>query len=108
MLAPWKKSYDKPREHIKKQGHYFADKGLYSQSYGFSSSYVWAWALDHKEGWAPENWYFRIVVLEKTLESPLDDKKIKPVNPKGSQPWIFIRRTDAEDETQYFVHELTH
>ena len=108
MLAPWKKSYDKPREHIKKQGHYFADKGLYSQSYGFSSSYVWAWALDHKEGWAPENWYFRIVVLEKTLESPLDDKKIKPVNPKGSQPWIFIRRTDAEGETQYFVHELTH
>ena len=98
MLAPWKKSYDKPREHIKKQGHYFADKGLYGQSYGFSNSYVWMWALDHKEGWAPENWYFWNVVLEKTLKSPLNNKEIKPVNPKGNQSWIFIGKTDAEAE----------
>ena len=76
--------------------HYIADKGLYSQSYGFSSSQVWMWKLDHKEGWAPKNWCFQTVVLEKTLESPLDSKEIKPVNPKGYQPWIFIGRTDAK------------
>ena len=67
LLAPWKKSYDKPREHIKKQRHHFADKGLSSQSYGFSSSHIQMWELDHKEGWAPKNWCFQIVVLEKTL-----------------------------------------
>ena len=77
----------------------FADKGLYSQTYGFSSSHVWMWELDHKEGWALKNWCFRIMVLEKTLESPLDCKEIKPVNPKGNQSWIFIGRTDAEAET---------
>ena len=66
-LAPWKKSYDKPRQHIKKQRHYFASKGPYSQSYGFSSSYVWMWGLDHKEGWALKGWCFWTVVLEKTL-----------------------------------------
>ena len=71
-------------------------KGLYSQSYGFSSSYVWIWELDHKEGWELTNWCFQIVVLEKTLKSPLDCKDIKPVNPKGNQPWIFFGRTDAE------------
>ena len=76
----------------------FANKGLSSQSYGFFSSHVWMWELDHKEGWALKNWCFRIVVLEKTPESPLDSKKIKPVNPKGKQPWIFIGRTDAEAE----------
>ena len=70
----------------------------YSQVYGFSSSHVWIWELDHKEGWAPKNWYFWIVVLEKTLESPLDSKEIKPVNPKGNQPWTFIGRTNAEAE----------
>ena len=95
MLAPWKNSYDKPRQHIKKQRHYFANKSPYSQSYSFSNSCVWMWELDHKEGWAPKNWSFWTVVLEKTLESPLDCK-IKPVNPKGNQPWIFIGRTDAE------------
>ena len=84
------------RQHIKKQRHYFADKGLSSQSYGFTSSHVWMWELDHKEGWAPKNWCFPTVVLEKTLESPLNNKEIKPVNPKGNQPWIFIGRVDAE------------
>ena len=73
-----------------------AYKGLYSQSYGFSSCHTWTWELDHKEGWAPENWCFWTLVLEKTIESPLDCKEIKPVSPKGSQPWIFIGRTDAE------------
>ena len=88
--------YDQPRQHIKKQRHYFADKGPHSQSYGFSSSHVWMWELDHKENWAPKNWCFWTVVLEKTLESPLDCKEIQPVNPKGNQPWIFTERTDAE------------
>ena len=96
MLAPWKKSYDKPRQHITKQRQYFANASLYSQFYGFSSSHVWMWELEHKEGWVPENLYFQIVVLEKILESPLDSKKIKP---KGNQPWIFIGRIDAEAET---------
>ena len=84
-LAPWKKSYDKPRQHIKKQRHHFANRNLSSQSYDFSSSQVWMWELDHKEGWALKNWCFWTVVLEKTLESPLDCKEIKPVDPKGSQ-----------------------
>ena len=77
---------------------HFVDKGLSSQSYGFSSSHVRMSELDHKEGWAPKNWRFWIEVLEKTLESPLDCKEIKPVNTTGNQPWIFIRRTDAESE----------
>ena len=98
-LAPWKKSYDQPRQHIKKQRYYFANKDLYSQSYGFSSSQVWMWELDHKESWALKNWCFWIVVLEKTLESPWDCKEIKLVNPKGNQSWIFIGRTDVEAET---------
>ena len=97
MLAPWKESYDQPRQHIKKQKHYFANKGSSSQSYGFCSSHVWIWELDHKEGWSPKNWCFWTVVLEKTLESPLDSK-IKPVNLKGNQPWIFIGSTYAEAE----------
>ena len=99
MLAPWKKSYGQPRQHIKKQRHYFADKGPYSQSYGFSSSHVWMWDLNDKESWAPKNWCFWTVVLEKTLESPLDCKEIKPVYSKGDQSWIFIGRTDAKAET---------
>ena len=93
MITPWN---DKPREHIKKQRHHFADKGLYSQSYGFSSSHVWIWELDHKESWAPKNWCFWITVLEKTLVSPWDSNEIKPVNPKGNQPWTFIGKTEAE------------
>ena len=96
MLTPWKKSYDQPRQHIKKQRHYFTNKGPSSQSYGFSSSHVWMWESDHKESWVLKNWCFQIVVLEKTLESPLDCKEIKPVNSKGNQSWIFIGRTDAE------------
>ena len=80
------------------QRYYFAVKGPYSQSCVFSSSRVWMWELDHKESWAPKNWRFRTVVLEKTLENPLDSKEIKSVNPKGSQPWIFIGRTDVEAE----------
>ena len=96
--APWNKSSDQPRQHIKKHRHYFADKGPSSQSYGFSSSRVWMWELDHKEGWEPKNWCFRTVVLEKTLEHPLDSKEIKPVNPKWNQSWIFTGRTDAEAE----------
>ena len=83
---------------IEKQRHYFANKGQSSQSYGFSSSHVWMGELDHKESWEPKNWSFQIVALEKTLESPLDSKEIKSVNPKGKQPWILIGRTDAEPE----------
>ena len=97
MLAPWKKSYDKPRQYIKNQRHHFAYKGPCSQSCDLSSSHVWMWELDHKEGWALKNRCFHIVELEKTLQSPLDSK-IKPVNPEGNQSWIFIGRTDAEIE----------
>ena len=82
MLAPWKESYDQPRQHIKKQRHYFANKVLSSQGYGFSSGHVWMWELDYKESWAPKNWCFWTVVLEKTLESLLDCKEIQPVHPK--------------------------
>ena len=78
--------------------HHFANKGLYSQSYSFSSGHVWMWELGHKEGWVPKNWCFWTMLLEKTLESPLDRKEIKPVNPKGYQLWIFTGRTDAEAE----------
>ena len=91
-----KKSYDKPRQCIKKQRHYFADKGPSSQRYGFTSSHVWIWELDHKEDWVPKNWCFQTVVLEKILERTLDCKEIQPVHPKGNQPWIFSGRTDAE------------
>ena len=96
-LALWKKCSDKPRQHIKKQRHHFAGKSLRSQSYGFSSCHVWMWELDYKEGWALKNRCFR-TALEKTLESPLDSKEIKRVNPEGNQLWIFIGRTDAEAE----------
>ena len=99
MLAPWKKSYDQPRQHIKKQRHYFVNKGLSSQGYGFSRCHVWMWELDYKESWVQKNWYFWTVVLEKTLESPSDCKEIQPVTPKGDQSWVFIGRTDAEAET---------
>ena len=99
MLARWKKSYDQPWQHIKKQSHYFANKVLSSQSYGFSINHVWMLELDHKESWALKNWCFWTGVLEKTLQSPLDSKEIQPVNPKGNQSWIFMERTDAEAET---------
>ena len=87
------------RWHIKKQRHYFANKHPSSQSFGFSSRHVWMWELDYKESWALKNWYLWTVVLEKTLESPLDCKEIQPVHPKGNQPWIFTGRTDVEAET---------
>ena len=99
MLAPWKKSYDKPRQHIKKQRHYFADKCPSSQSYDFSSSHIRMWELDHKQSWTLNYWCFWTVVLEKILESPLDCKVIQPVNPRGNRSWIFIGRTDVEAET---------
>ena len=99
MLAPWKKSYDQPRQHIKMQRHYFVNKGLSSQSSDFSSSHVWMWELEYKESRAPKNWCFWTVVLEKTLESPLDCKEIQPVTPKGNQSWMFIRSTNVEAET---------
>ena len=108
MLAPWKKSYDKPRQGIKTQRHHSANNSLYSQSYGLSNSHVCMWELDHKEGWTLKNWCF-CNVLEKTLESPLESKGIKVVNLKGIQPWIFIQRTDAEAEAPILWREgLTH
>ena len=99
MLASWKKSYEQPRQHVKKQRHYFAKKDLSSQGYGFSNSHVWIWELDCKESWVQKNWCFWTVVLEKTLESLLDCKGIQPVHPKGDQSWLFIGRTDVEAET---------
>ena len=99
MLAPWKESYSQSRQHIKKQRHYFANKGPSSQSYGFSNDHVWMWKLDYKESWVPKNWCLWIVVLEKTLESPLDCKKIQLIHSKGNQSWIFIGRTHDEAET---------
>ena len=95
----WKESYDQPRKHIKKQRHCFANKGLSSQGYCFSSSHVWMWELDYKKSWALKNWCFWTVVLAKTLESPLDCKEIQPVHPKGDQSSLFIGRTDAEAKT---------
>ena len=97
--TPWKESYDQPRKHIKKQRHYFVNKGPSSQGYGFSSGHVWMGELDNKKSWALKNWCFWTVVLEKTLESPLDCKEIQPFHPKGDQFWVFIGRTDVEAET---------
>ena len=97
-ILSWKKNYDKPRQHIEKQRCHFADKGLSSQSYGFSSYHVRMWDVGYKEAWAPKNWCFWTVMLEKILESPLGSKEIKQVNPKGNQPWISSGRTDAEAE----------
>ena len=99
MLTPWKESYGQPRQHIKKQRHYFANKGPCSQGCGFSSSHIWVWELDYKESWEPKNWCFWAMMLEKTLESPLDFEEIQPVHPKGDQSWVFIGRTDVEAET---------
>ena len=100
--------HSKPRQHIEKQRHYFANKGPSSQGYGFSSGHVWMWELDCEEGWAPKTWCFWTVVLEKTLESPLDCKELQQVHPTGGdQCWVFIGRIDAEAETlklQYFGH----
>ena len=113
MLAPWRKSYDQPRQHLKTQRYCFANKSLSSQSYGFTSSNIWMWELDYKESWVPKNWYFWTVVLEKTLEGPFDCKDIQPVHPKGDQSWVFIGRIDAEAEIPIpdlatWCEELTH
>ena len=99
MYASWKKSYDKSSQCVKKQRYHLLTSHPYSQSYGFSSSRVWTWELDYKESWTLKNWCFWTVVLEKTLENPLDCKEINPVNPKGNQSWIFIGGTGAEAET---------
>ena len=97
--TPWEESYDQPRQHIKKQIHYFANKGPSSQSFAFSNSHVGMWELGYKESWVLKNWCFWAVVLEKTLESHLYCKEIQPVHPIGNQSWIFIGRTDAEADT---------
>ena len=99
MHSPWKETYDKSSQCIKKQRHHFANKNPYNQSCDFSSCHVWLWDLDHKESWVPKNWNFS-VVLEKTFESLLNNKDIKTVNPKENQPWIFIGKTGAEAEAQ--------
>ena len=99
MLTPWKKSYDYPRQHIKKQRHYFANKGFCLVKAMVFPVVIYGCELDNKESWALKNWYFWTVVLEKTLESPLDCKEIQPVYPKGNQSWIFFGRTDVEAET---------
>ena len=99
-LAPWKKSYEQPRQHIKSRDITLpTNVRLVKATVGFSSSRIWMWEVDYKESWAPKNWSFQILVLEKTLESPLDCKEIKPVSPKVNQPWIFIGKADAEAET---------
>ena len=100
-FASWKESYDKPRPHIRKQRYYFTDEGPSSQSYYFSSSHVWMWELDYKESWALKNWWFWTVVLEKTLESPLDYKKIQSVHLKGNQSWILIQGLMLKLKLQY-------
>ena len=92
MIAYWQESYDKPGQYVKKERHHFADQGPYS----LSTSHIWLWKVDHKEGRAPKNWCFWTVVLEKTLESPLDSRQIKPDNLKGNQPWILTGWTDAQ------------
>ena len=95
---------DKPRQHIKKQRHYFGSKGPSSQSYGFSSSHVWMWELDYKESWMQKNWGFWTVVLEKTLESPLDCKEIKAVNPEEISPEYSLKGLMLKLKLQYFGH----
>ena len=99
MLTPWEESYDQLRKHTKKQTYYFANKGPYRQDYGFSIGHVWMWELDYKECWVLKNWCFWTIVLEMTLESPLDCKEIQPIHPKGDQSWVFIGRIDVEAET---------
>ena len=102
QLLLGRKAVRKWRQCVKKQGHHFANKGLHSQGYGLSGSHAWMRELDHKEGRVPKNWCLRTVVLEKIPQSPLDSKEIKPVNLKGSQPWILVERTDAEAESPVF------
>ena len=102
MIASWQESYDRPRQCVEKQRHYSVDKGPYNQGYGLPSGDVWLWDLNPKKGRMPKIWCHWTVVLEKTPESPLDSKEIKPVNLKGNQPWILVGRTDAEAEGPVF------
>ena len=104
MLTPWKKSYDQPRHHIKKQKHQFVDIGPSCQDYAFSSGHVWMWELDCEEGWAPKNWCFWTVVLEKTLERPLDCKEIQPEHPKEISPGCSLEGLMLKLKLQYFGH----
>ena len=104
MLTPWKESYDQPRQHIKKQRHYFVNKDPSSEGYGFSSGHVWMWELDYKESWVQKNWCFWTVVLEKTLESPLDCKEIQQVHPKGDQSGCSLEGLMLKLKLQYFGH----
>ena len=104
MLAPSKESFEKPRERIEKQRHHFANKGLSGQSYGFSSSHVWMWELDHKEGWAPKNWCFWTVVLEKTLLSPVDSKEIKRSTLKEINPEYSLEGLMLKLKRRHFGH----
>ena len=104
MLVPWKTSYDKPRQHIKKQRFCFVNKGPPSQGYGFSSGHVWMWELDYKESWAPKNWCFWSVVLEKPLESPLDCQEIQPVHLKEISPEYSLEELMLKLKLQYFGH----
>ena len=101
-LTPLKERYDKPRQHIKRQRHHYVDKGLYSQSYGFSSGHVWMWELDHKESWAPKNWCFRTVVLERLLKVPCTARRsnqsiLKEVSPEYSLDGLIL-------QLQHFGH----
>ena len=105
MLTPWKESYDQPRQHIKKQRHYLNNKGPSSQGYGFLSIHVWMWELDYKESWAPKNWCFWTVVLEKTLENPLDGREIQLVHPKGN-PECSLEGLMLKLKLQYFGHRI--
>ena len=104
MLASWKKSYDQPRQHIKKQRHYFNNKGPSSQNYGFSSSHVWMWELDDKGSWVPKNWCFWTVVLEKTLESPLDSRRLNQSILKEISPEYSLEGLMLKLKLQYFGH----
>ena len=104
MLTPWKESYDQPRQHIKKQRHYFADKGPSSQSYGFSSSHVWMWELDHKESSEPNNWCFWTVVLEKTLESPWTARRANQSILKEISPEDWLEGLMLKAKLQYFSY----
>ena len=104
MLPAWKTSYDQPRQHIKKQIHYFPNKGPSSQSHGFSSGHVWMWELDYKESWAPKNWCFLTVVLEKTLESPLSARRSNQSILKEIIPGISLEGMMLKLKLQYFGH----
>ena len=106
MLTPWKESYDQPRQHIKKQRRYFADKGPSSQGYDFSNSHIWLWELDYKENWELKNWCFWIAVLEKTSESPLDSKEIQPVHLKEIGPEYSLEGLMLKLKLQYFGHPI--